>query len=144
MKKDSIIVERTFKAPINKVWAALTNTSEMRKWYFNIERFEPKAGFKFDFMGGPDNGPQYLHLCEITEAKENEKLAHTWRYDNYPGNSLVTWQLMNKGEQTLVKLTHSDVHTLEEGGPDFAKENFAEGWNYILHTSLKNYLEGKN
>lgn len=144
MKKDSIIVERTFKAPANKVWAALTNTSEMRKWYFNIERFEPKAGFKFDFMGGPDNGPQYLHLCEITEAKENEKLAHTWRYDNYPGSSLVTWQLMDKGEQTLVKLTHSDVHTLKEGGPDFAKENFTEGWNYILHTSLKNYLEGKS
>lgn len=77
MKKDSILVERTFNAPVNKVWTALTNTDEMRKWYFDIEKFEPKAGFKFDFMGGPEDGPQYLHLCEITEAIENEKLAHT-------------------------------------------------------------------
>ena len=141
MKKDSIIVERTFNVPVNKVWTALTDTNEMKKWYFTIEKFEPKVGFKFDFMSGADNGTQYLHLCEITEAEENKKLAHTWRYDNYPGNSLVCWQLIDKGEQTLVRLTHKDVHTLEEGGPDFAKENFVQGWNYILHTSLKNYLE---
>ncbi|WP_293301211.1 SRPBCC domain-containing protein [Pedobacter sp. UBA4863] len=144
MKKDSILVERTFNAPIDKVWRALTAHTEMKKWYFNIEKFEPKVGFKFDFMGGSDAGPQYLHLCEITEAKENEKLAHTWRYDNYPGNSLVCWQLMDKGEQTLVRLTHTDVHTLAEGGADFAKENFIEGWNYIVHTNLKNHLEGKS
>ena len=144
MKKDSILVERTFNAPVNKVWTALTNTDEMRKWYFDIEKFEPKAGFKFDFMGGPEDGPQYLHLCEITEAIENEKLAHTWRYDNYPGNSLVCWQLIDKGEQTLVRLTHTDVTTLEEGDPNFSKKNFVEGWNYIVHTSLKKSLEGED
>ena len=144
MKKDSILVERTFNAPVNKVWTALTNTDEMRKWYFDIEKFEPKAGFKFDFMGGHEDGPQYLHLCEITEAIENEKLAHTWRYDNYPGNSLVCWQLIDKGEQTLVRLTHTDVTTLEEGDPNFSKKNFVEGWNYIVHTSLKKSLEGED
>lgn len=141
MKKESILVERTFNVPVAKVWSALTDTKEMKQWYFDIEKFEPKAGFKFDFMGGPDGGPQYLHLCEITEAKENEKLAHTWRYDNYPGNSLVCWQLMDKGDKTILRLVHSDIHTLEEGGPDFSKENFTEGWNHILHTSLKGYLE---
>lgn len=143
MKKDPILVERTFNAPINKVWAALTDTSEMKQWYFTIENFDPKVGFKFDFIGGPDGGPQYLHLCEITAVEEKEKLAHTWRYGNYPGNSEVTWQLMDKGEKTLVRLTHANVHTLEEGGPDFAKENFVEGWNHIVHTSLKNHLEGE-
>ncbi|WP_205529712.1 SRPBCC family protein [Pedobacter chitinilyticus] len=50
MKKDPILVERTFNAPINKVWTALTDTSEMKQWYFTIENFDPKVGFKFDFI----------------------------------------------------------------------------------------------
>lgn len=33
---------------------------------------------------------------------------------------------MDKEEQTIVRLTHADLHTLAEGGPDFAKENFIE------------------
>lgn len=144
MKKEHILVERTFDVPVDKAWSAITDASEMKKWYFDIENFEPKVGAKFDFMGGPDNGTQYLHLCEVTEVVENEKFAHTWRYDNYPGNSTVCWQLIDKGEKTIVRLTHADLQTLAEGGPDFAKENFAEGWNYILHTSLKKYLEESN
>ena len=144
MKKESILVERTFNVPVEKVWTALTDTNEMKKWYFDIEKFEPKVGFKFDFMGGPDKGPQYLHLCEITEVAENEKLAYSWRYDNYPGNSLVCWQVMDKGDKTIVRLVHSEIQTLAEGGTDFSKESFTEGWNYILHTSLRNHLEGES
>ena len=142
MKKENVLVERTFDVPVSKAWSAITDPAEMKKWYFDIENFEAKVGTKFDFMGGPADGTQYLHLCEITEVKENEKLAHTWRYDNYPGNSLVTWQLIDKGEQTIVRLVHDDLQTLADE-PDFAKENFAEGWNHILHTNLKNYLEGE-
>ncbi|WAC40697.1 SRPBCC family protein [Pedobacter sp. SL55] len=141
MKKDSILVERTFNVPASKVWSALTDISDMKQWYFDIEKFEPKVGFKFDFMGGPNEDTQYLHLCEVTEVIENEKLAYTWRYDNYPGNSLVCWQLIDRGEKTIVRLTHTDIPSLAEGSPDFSKENFSEGWNYILHTSLKEYLE---
>ncbi len=143
MKRENILVERTFDVPVNKVWKAITDPSELKKWYFDIENFEPKVGAKFDFMSGPDKGPKYLHLCEVTEVIANEKFAHTWRYDNYPGNSLVCWQLIDKGEKTIARLTHSDVQTLAEGSPDFAKENFSEGWSYILHTSLKNYLTGE-
>ncbi len=141
MKKESILVERTFNVPVSKVWYALTDASEIKQWYFDIEKFEPKVGFKFDFMGGPDENTQYLHLCEVTEVIENEKLAYTWRYDNYPGNSLVCWQLIDRGQKTIVRLIHADIHSLAESGSDFSKENFTAGWNYILHTGLKNHLE---
>jgi uncharacterized protein YndB with AHSA1/START domain len=144
MKTDSIIVERTFDAPIAKVWNAITNKDEMKKWYFDLEEFKPKAGFKFDFIGGDKDQAQYLHLCEVQEAEAETKLSYTWRYDNYPGNSLVTWELMDKGEKTILRLTHADVHTLAEGGPDFARENFVKGWTYIIHTSLRKYLEAND
>ena len=143
MKTDHILVERTFNVPVAKVWNALTDNEELKKWYFNLAAFKPSVGFKFDFMGGPEDGTQYLHLCEVTEVIPHQKITYSWRYDNYPGNSLVTWELIDKGERTIVKLTHDGIHTLEEGGPDFARANFLEGWNYFMHTALKNYLEAE-
>jgi uncharacterized protein YndB with AHSA1/START domain len=141
MKTDPLVIERTYDAPIDKVWSALTNNDELQKWYFKLEEFKPEVGFKFDFLGGPDEGPQYLHLCEITELVEGKKIAYTWRYDNYPGNSTVRWELFDKGEQTLLRLTHEGVHTFAENGKDFAKESFQGGWTYFVHTALKDYLE---
>lgn len=141
MKKENVVVERTFNAPIEKVWRAITNNDELKNWYFQLKDFQAKVGFKFDFTGGTKDGPQYLHLCEVTEVVEGKKLTYSWRYDNYPGNSFVTWELFDKGEQTLLILTHTGLESFEEIGPDFAKTSFTGGWTHFMHTALKNYLE---
>lgn len=141
MSNKPLIVERTFNAPAAKVWSAITDLDEMRKWYFQLKDFKLKVGFKFDFMAGASGGPQYLHLCEITEIVEGKKLAYTWRYDNYPGNSEVSWELFDKGEQTLVRITHTGLESMAENGPDFAITSFTQGWTYFLYTALKGYLE---
>lgn len=141
MRTAQVIVERTFNVPTDKVWNAITDVNEMRNWYFQVEEFEPKVGFKFDFMGGPEDGKQYLHLCEVTEVIEGKKITYTWRYDNYPGNSLVCWELLNKGEETLLRITHTGLETFEDVGEEFEKNSFNEGWNYFVHTALKDYLE---
>ena len=74
MKAEKVIVERTFNATAYQVWSAITDINEMKNWYFQLAEFEPKVGFKFDFMGGPENGKQYLHLCEVTEVIEGKKM----------------------------------------------------------------------
>ena len=107
MKAEKVIVERTFNSPADKVWSAITDLNEMRNWYFQLEEFEPRVGFKFDFMGGPEDGKQYLHLCEVTEVIEGKKITYSWRYDNYPGNSLQRWEQLDKGQQTLLRQTHT-------------------------------------
>lgn len=140
MKKESLSIERTFDASIDKVWKAISDPQEMKSWYFKLEDFKPEVGFRFDFMGGEEGGKQYLHLCEITTATAGKELAYTWRYDNYPGNSLVTWQLIPVGEQTLLRLKHEGIETLAQGGPEFSKASFAEGWAHIIHVSLKKHL----
>ncbi len=141
MKKEQVIVERTYNATAAQVWEALTNNEELKKWYFQLKDFKPKVGFKFDFLGGPEEGPQYLHLCEITEVIENKKIAYTWHYDNYPGNTLVAWEIFDKGEQTLVRITHTGLETFKENGVNFSTESFNGGWTYFIHTALKGYLE---
>ncbi len=116
----------------------------MKIWYFDLKEFKPEVGFKFSFTGGPSPERQYLHVCEITEVIPQKKLTHTWRYDGYPGNSILTFELSAQGNKTLLKLTHKDLETFPADNPDFAKKNFEEGWNSIINDSLKNYLEKKD
>jgi uncharacterized protein YndB with AHSA1/START domain len=141
MENEAIIVERVYNVPIEKVWKALTDNKEIKQWYFQLKDFKPEIGFKFEFSGGADNGPQYLHLCEITEIVEGRKLTYTWRYDGYPGNSVVSWALSEQGDQTLLKLTHTGTESFASNGPNFAKTSFNGGWNYFVNDALKNYLE---
>ena len=141
MENEPVIVERVYNAPIGKVWKALTDNNEIKQWYFQLADFKPEVGFKFEFTGGPDDGSQYLHLCEITEIVEGKKLAYTWRYDGYPGNSVVSWELFEQGDKTLLKLTHTGLESFAANGSDFAKTSFNGGWNYFVNDALKNYLE---
>jgi uncharacterized protein YndB with AHSA1/START domain len=142
MKNDSVIVEETYNAPVEEVWKAITDNSEMKKWYFDIKDFQPKPGFEFNFYGG-DEEKQFLHLCRITEVIPNKKLAHSWRYDGYEGNTLVTFELSPQQNSTTLKLTHEGFDSFPDL-PAFKKENFKTGWTSILGESLKNFLEGKD
>ncbi len=83
----------------------------------------------------------YLHLCKITEVIPGKKLSYSWRYDGYPGNSFVTFELFEEGNQTRLKLTHKNLESFGTDNPDLARENFEEGWDAIIGKSIKEYLE---
>jgi uncharacterized protein YndB with AHSA1/START domain len=141
MKTEPFVIERTFNAPAAKIWKAITDKDEMKKWYFDLAEFKPVAGFEFQFLGGEPGGKQFLHLCKVTEVIEGRKLTHSWRYDGFEGNSFVTWELFDEGDKTRLKLTHAGLETFPAEKPEFAKENFVNGWTSILDISLKEYLE---
>jgi len=141
-KTQPFIIERIFNAPIEKVWKAISDNNEMKKWYFVLPEFKPEVGFEFQFSGGPPH-KTYLHLCKVTEVVPGKKLTYSWRYDGYPGNSFVTFELFAEGNKTRLKLTHEGLETFPDI-PDFRKENFITGWTAIIGEVLPAYLEGKN
>lgn len=141
MKDTPFVIERTFNAPIEKVWKAITDKDEMKQWYFDLAEFKPVAGFEFQFTGEGHKGEKYLHLCTITEAVANKKLTYSWRYDGYEGNSFVTFELFEEGGKTRLKLTHEGLETFPMNNTDFAKESFAEGWTHIIGISLQKFIE---
>lgn len=141
MNNQAIKVERVYDAPVQKVWAALTENAQLKQWYFDFEDFKPEVGFEFKFYGGPDDGKQYLHVCKITEVINEKKLVYSWRYDGYQGDSLVSFELFPEGDKTKLILTHEGVENFDASNQDFAKGNFVEGWTYIINTGLKEYLE---
>jgi uncharacterized protein YndB with AHSA1/START domain len=139
MNTEPILIERVFNAPVNKVWTAISNRDEMKKWYFDLAEFKPEPGFEFSFIGGTEEN-KYTHLCRVTEAIPGKKLSYTWRYEGYEGNSEVSFELFPEGEKTKLVLTHRGLETLPPN-PDFAKENFIAGWTHIVNISLKDFLE---
>ena len=140
IKSEPVIVDRTFNVPARKVWEALTGKDQMKHWYFDIKEFKPEVGFEFQFEAmGKDNKP-FLHLCKITEVIFCKKLTYSWRYDGYEGISFVTFELFAGGDSTRVRLTHAGLETFPNNS-DFGKQNFVEGWTFIIGKSLKEFLE---
>ena len=141
MQTTPFTIERTYDAPADLVWKAITEKDRMKDWYFDLKEFIPEIGFEFRFVGGPEEGIQYEHVCVITEVVTGQKLTYSWRYEGYGGISHVTFELFPEGNKTKLKLTHAGLETFPADNPDFAKENFAEGWTQIIGTSLKEYVE---
>ena len=137
----AVIVERTFNAPVARVWKALTDVDQMREWYFDLKEFKPQIGFEFEFVVEHE-GNSYHHLCRVTEVVPQKKIAHTWRYKGEPGNSLVTIELSPEGEKTRLKLTHTGVDTFPKT-PAYERKNFEAGWTAIIGTELKQFVERK-
>ena len=135
-----VIKEVILNASVPAVWKAITDRDDMKQWYFDIEEFRPEAGFEFNFLAG-DEKNKYLHLCRITEVVPNKKLAYSWRYQGHTAETFVTFELFAQGDKTRVKLTHEGLERIADQGPAFARQNFVDGWNQIIGTSLKKFVE---
>jgi len=139
METAPFVIERTYNATADRVWQAITDRDKMEEWYFKLKEFKPEVGFEFEFEGGPPE-KTFLHLCKVTEVVPGKKLTHSWRYDGYEGNSFVTWEVFDEGDNTRVKLTHTGLETFP-AIPEFAKNNFVIGWTEIVGKMLKEYVE---
>jgi len=140
MDKKILVIERTYQAPIEKVWEALTNKELMKQWYFEVSDFKAKVGFEFQFLA-ENEGKKYLHKCTVVEAEPISKIAYTWSYEGYEGQSLVTFELFSEDKnKTRLRLTHSGTDSFLSH-PDFEKADFNQGWSSILGQSLRNFVE---
>jgi len=139
MEPTAIVKEVWVAASPARTWSALTEKEEMKAWYFDLEAFEPREGFEFQFSGGKE-GRTYLHRCRVTEVVPQRTLAYTWAYEGFSGTSLVRFDLEPREGGTLVRLTHSGLESFAGQHPDLHPDNFTEGWTYIIGTALKNYL----
>jgi uncharacterized protein YndB with AHSA1/START domain len=135
----ALVIERTFNAPVARVWKALTDVEQMRQWYFDLKEFKPEQGFEFEFTVEHE-GMSYCHVCRITEVIPQKKIAYSWRYKGHEGDSLVTIELFAADEKTRLKLTHEGLETFPKL-PPFAREKFVAGWTEIIGSSLKEFVE---
>jgi len=141
-KELPVVIERTFNAPVKKVWKAITDVDQMKQWYFpQLENFKAEKDFETQFNVHHE-GKDYLHIWRIKEVVPSKKIVVEWKYAGYPGNSLVSFELFDQGNQTKLVLTHEGIETFNpEKYPELAKKNFIEGWTQFMDKELKGFLK---
>ena len=88
----SVVVERDFPHPPEKVWRALTQPHLMEEWLMKND-FRPAVGHKFSLRG--DWGG--VLDCEVLTLEPGRILAYSWDFANenaaYDLRSVVTFTL---------------------------------------------------
>ncbi len=136
-----VIVEETFDASAQSVWNAITVVDEMREWYFdNIPAFEARVGFQTQFMVISE-GREFPHLWKVTEVVPLKLISYDWRFGNYPGKGLVTFELTEHGGAISLKVTNIVLEDFPDDVPEFERESCLGGWQYFIGQNLRAYLQ---
>jgi uncharacterized protein YndB with AHSA1/START domain len=88
----SVVIEREFAHPPEKLWRALTQPHLIADWLMQND-FAPKIGHRFNLKG--DWGG--VLDCEVLALEPDRRLSYTWNFANddpaYALESVVTFTL---------------------------------------------------
>jgi uncharacterized protein YndB with AHSA1/START domain len=141
VSEDTIVQEITIKSPAKRIFEALSNPDELVKWWgiagkFQVTHVEsdlrPGGKWRMRVMGG--DGKESTVAGEYREIERPRLLVFTWirEQENMP-ETVVRWDLEEKGGITTVRVTHSGL-TSEK----LRARN--SGWPMILDL-LRGYAE---
>lgn len=122
------------KAPVEKVWAALTDAAAIGAWMGKAGlKLTLRKGGHYAFFGGDTIGV-------FTEIRRPNTLEYTWRQHSWQkdwSDSVVRWELNPKGKSTYLRLVHSQLPNTEE------RDSHDEGWDSYWLGPMKAWLEKK-
>lgn len=95
----SVIVEREFPYPPEKIWRALTQPHLIEEWLMK-NNFKPVVDHQFDLSA--DWGSV---ACQVRTVEPNKSLSYTW--DAMGLESVVTWTLAASGTGTHLRMEQS-------------------------------------
>lgn len=122
-------------APIEKVWAALTDPKAIGGWMGDEDsiKVDLKAGGRYALFGGETTGA-------FARVEKPNRLEYTWRqsgwHKDWP-DSIVRWELKPKGKGTQVHLVHTQFPNVEE------RDSHDEGWDMYWLEPMRVRLESK-
>ena len=126
----SLKEEFKIKAPIGKVWDALTNSRTIKKWGAGPVKMKASRGFKFSLWDGDIHGVN-------TKVLKEKELHQDWMAGTWEKYSKVVFKLAEKNGVTVVKLIHTGI-------PPKEFKDIADGWGrYYIH-EIKKLLEVKD
>lgn len=138
-----MIIENSISihAPAAKVWDALVNPAQTKKYMFGCETVSDwKPGSSLLWKGTYEGKEMVFVKGNIVEIKPGKFLSYTVIDPNsatiadIPENYLtVTYGLKEQNGDTLLTVTQGDFSKVAEGERRYAEtNNGGEGWNPIL------------
>ena len=130
----SVIVERAFAFPPERLWRALTQPHLIQEWLMKND-FQPVVGHRFNLSG--DWGG--VLDCEVLTVEPHRTLAYRWDYANddpaYTLRSVVTFTLTPIAEGTHLRMEQSGFrHDQKQafGGAHAGWKQFLEQLESVL------------
>jgi len=142
--QNEVVIQRVFDLPVNKVWRALTEPEQFKKWWgprgFSCpySQMEARVGGKYlNCMRGPD-GKEYWSTGVVKEFVPQKKLVISDSFSDkngniktasehglpgdWPSELLISFELEEADGATKLRLHH-------EGIPEEAHDDCVKGWN---------------
>jgi uncharacterized protein YndB with AHSA1/START domain len=95
----SVVVEREFPYPPEKIWRALTQPYLIEEWLMK-NNFKPVVGHRFDLSASWGTVD-----CQVETVEAHKTLSYTW--DTKDLRSVVTWTLTPTTTGTLLRMEQS-------------------------------------
>jgi uncharacterized protein YndB with AHSA1/START domain len=129
----TVVMEREFAHPPEKVWRALTQPELLADWLMQND-FSPRVGHKFNFRAQPM--PQWNGVtdCEVLAVDPPRRLSYTWNASGEEARNgtktVVTWTLTPTKAGTLLRMEQAGFRPEDEGFYQGAQY----GWKKMLGT----------
>ena len=123
-------IDKTYEieAPVEKVWACLTEVEQIEHWSDASASFDAKVGGKFKMWGDDSLSGK------VNKLEKNRLLEEDWLVDGMDEPSIALFELSEEDNVTILKLTHSNV-------PEDLVDELDEGWDLYYLGAIKDYLE---
>ena len=104
----SLVIERTFPHPLEKLWRALTESSLLAQWMMSND-FEPVVGRRFQFQRDPVPNWNGVVDCEVLIVDPPQRLSYSWGIGEGGAGLhwLVLWTLTPAEGGTHVRMEQS-------------------------------------
>ena len=142
--QNELVIRRVFNLPVSKVWRALTEAEEFKKWWgprgftCPYSKMEARVGGKYlNCMRAPD-GKEFWSTGVVKEFIPEKKLVLTDHFSDDKGNIksaseygmpgdwpmelLITFELQEANGGTKFRLQH-------QGIPEEMHDDCVKGWN---------------
>lgn len=142
--KTTLRMDRTYEAPVERVFAAWTNEDVLRRWFHAGSDWETSEAAVDLRVGGdvrvvmrdPHKDAEYGGGGRYTEVDPPNRLAFTWTWDDEPHETLIEIDFEEAGGSTTVRFTHNGL--LNEA----RLRDHEDGWGKCF-ANLERTLEGQ-
>ncbi len=107
--RSTLEFRRRLPRPPEAVWRALTDPTELSRWYLAKARVEGRPGGSVELEAGPS---QFHVVGRILAWDPPRLFEHEWKVERRPElpegeDAVIRWELRPDGDGTLLHLTHT-------------------------------------
>jgi uncharacterized protein YndB with AHSA1/START domain len=128
----TVVVERTFPHPPEKLWRALTERSLVAQWLMRND-IDAEVGHQFQFRSDPVPHWDGIIDCEVLVVEPMQRLSYSWR--TFGSDSVVLFTLTPVEGGTQLRMEHSGFRPDQQAaikGANYGWQKFLDNLERVV------------